>query len=203
LVSFTRLGIPIIVSLIIGGLISFLLVFNFYPEKHENIQIDGKCYELTGDAHKAYNSLISQSKKNSMVSQINKIENMNASIPITFVGQNTEIDDFIDKYQILVTTRDNITLFPNIAGSVISGNISGVTLSSIINKLDLNDLSRTSKSIIGSLAIIPNSQITSQEFKDVSKVQYKFIQDGLRKIIKNLDGASPAECRYQVDEPNS
>ena len=199
MVSFTRLGIPIIASLIIGGLISFLLVFNFYPEKHENIQIDGKCYELTGDAHKAYNSLISQSKKNSLVSQINKIENMNASIPITFVGQNTEIDDFIDKYQILVTTRDNITLFPNIAGSVISGNISAINLSSIINKLDLNSLSSTSKTLEGSLAVIPNSQITPQEFKEISLLQERFVQDGLRKIISNLEGVSPAECRYQPD----
>jgi len=178
LVSFTRLGIPIIAALIIGGLISFLLVFNFYPEKHENIQIDGKCYELTGDAHKTYNSLISQSKKNSLVSQINKIENMNASIPITFVGQNTEIDDFIDKYQILVTTRDNITLFPNIAGSVISGNISAINLSSIINKLDLNSLSSISKTLEGSLAVIPNSQITPQEFKEISLLQERFLQDG-------------------------
>ena len=199
MVSFTRLGIPIIAALIIGGLISFLLVFNFYPEKHENIQIDGKCYELTGDAHKTYNSLISQSKKNSLVSQINKIENMNASIPITFVGQNTEIDDFIDKYQILVTTRDNITLFPNIAGSVISGNISAINLSSIINKLDLNNLSSISKTLEGSLAVIPNSQITPQEFKEISLLQERFLQDGLRKIIRNLDGASPAECRYQPD----
>ena len=199
MVSFTRLGIPIIAALIIGGLISFLLVFNFYPEKHENIQIDGKCYELTGDAHKAYNSLISQSKKNSLVSQINKIENMNASIPITFVGQNTEIDDFIDKYQILVTTRDNITLFPNIAGSVVSGNISAINLSSIINKLDLNSLSSASKTLEGSLAVIPNSQLTPQEFKEVSLLQERFVQDELRKIIRNLEGVNPAECRYQPE----
>ena len=199
MVSFTRLGIPIIAALIIGGLISFLLVFNFYPEKHENIQIDGKCYELTGNAHKAYNSLISQSKKNSLVSQINKIENMNAIIPITFVGQNTEIDDFIDKYQILVTTRDNITLFPNIAGSVVSGNISAINLSSIINKLDLNSLSSASKTLEGSLAVIPNSQITPQEFKEVSLLQERFVQDELRKIIRNLEGVNPAECRYQPE----
>ena len=202
MVSFTRLGIPIIVALIIGGLISFLLVFNFYPEKHENIQIDGKCYELTGNAHKAYNSLISQSKKNSLVSQINKIENMNTSIPITFVGQNTEIDDFIDKNQIFVTTRDNITLFPNISGSVVSGNISAINLSSIINKLDLNSLSSTSKTLEGSLAVIPNSQITPQEFKEVSLLQERFVQDELRKIIRNLEGVNPAECRYQP-EPHS
>ena len=199
MVSFTRLGIPIIAALIIGGLISFLLVFNFYPEKHENIQIDGKCYELTGNAHKAYNSLISQSKKNSLVSQINKIENMNTSIPITFVGQNTEIDDFIDKNQIFVTTRDNITLFPNISGSVVSGNISAINLSSIINKLDLNSLSSTSKTLEGSLAVIPNSQITPQEFKEVSLLQERFVQDELRKIIRNLEGVNPAECRYQPE----
>jgi hypothetical protein len=199
--SFTRLGIPIIASLIVGGLVSFFIVFNFYPEKHENIQIDGRCYELTGAAHKAYNYLISQSKKNSLVLQLNKIQNVNANIPITFTGQNTEIEGFIDEHRIVVTTRDNITLFPNIAGSVISGNISGVALSSIINKLNLSDLYPTSKSLIGSLAIIPNRQITSEEFKAVSIAQYRFIQDGLRKLII-LDGARLAECRYQPDEPS-
>ena len=131
--------------------------------------------------------------------QINKIENMNASIPITFVGQNTEIDDFIDKNQILVTTRDNITLFPNISGSVVSGNISAINLSSIINKLDLNSLSSTSKTLEGSLAVIPNSQITPQEFKEISLLQERFVQDGLRKIISNLEGVNPAECRYQPE----
>jgi len=72
MINFTRIGLPIIATLVIGGLISFFIVFNFYPEKHENIPIDGRCYELTGDAHKAYNYLISKSKKNSLVSLVIK-----------------------------------------------------------------------------------------------------------------------------------
>lgn len=94
------------------------------------------------------------------------------NIPITFTGQNTEIDDFINQYKISVTTRGNITMFPNISGGVISGNIAGVALTSLMNKINLSDFSPTSKSLLGSLAIIPNTQITPQEFKEVATEQY-------------------------------
>lgn len=137
-----------------------------------------------------------------MVSLVNKIQNVKASIPITLTGQNTEIDDFINQYKISVTTRGNITMFPNISGGVISGNIAGVALTSLMNKINLSDFSPTSKSLLGSLSIIPNTQITPQEFKDVATEQYRFMQDGFRKIINTSNGAKPAECRYQVDVSN-
>ena len=43
LIKYGSFAIPIIVALIIGGVIRFLVVYSFYPEKHENINIDGKC----------------------------------------------------------------------------------------------------------------------------------------------------------------
>jgi hypothetical protein len=71
-----------------------------------------------------------------------------------------------------------------------------------MNKINLSDFSPTSKSLLGSLAIIPNTQITPQEFKDVATEQYRFMQDGFRKIINTSNGAKPAECRNQVDVSN-
>lgn len=196
--SFTRLGIPIIASLIVGSLISFFIVFNFYPEKHENIQIDGNCYELTGNAHKAYNYLVAQSKKNYLTLLLSKISEMNTIIPITFTGQNTEIDKFIDRYNITVTSEQSVTFYPNINGSVINGNISGIGLSGIIKNLSVNDLLATSKSIPGSVSIMPNTQITTEEFIDVSLLQNQFIQNGLRSILNNSEGVRPAECRLSA-----
>jgi hypothetical protein len=197
MVSFTRLGIPIIGSLIVGGLISFIIVFNFYPEKHENVQVDGKCFELKGAAHNAYNQLLAQSKKNYLKILTSEISNSSAMIPITFTGQNTEIYSFVDKYDIAVTSRQNITFYPNTQGSVIIGNVSGITLSVIVNNLSLNDLLASSKSIPGSISIIPNEQITQLELENASLLEKGFVQNGLTTIIKNSDDVAAAECRYQ------
>ena len=197
MISFTRLGIPIIASLILVGLVSFIVVFSLYPEKHENIEINGKCYELKGVAHTAYNNLSAQSKKYYLTSLLSKISNSNAIVPITFTGQNTEIDKFIDKYNVAVTSQQKVIFYPNINGSVIIGNISETTLSGIVNNLSIIDLLATSKSIQGTISIMPNKQITHQEFRDVSLLQNQLLQNGLRSIVKNSEGVSHAECRYQ------
>jgi hypothetical protein len=34
---------PAILILAVGGVISFFLAYNFYPEKHENVTVDGRC----------------------------------------------------------------------------------------------------------------------------------------------------------------
>jgi hypothetical protein len=57
LVSISTLAIPVIAILALGGVISFLLAYSFYPEKHENVNIDGKCYELIGEAHMQFVNL--------------------------------------------------------------------------------------------------------------------------------------------------
>ena len=57
MINYSRLALPAILILAIGGVISFLLAYNFYPEKHENVTIDGKCYELLDAAHEQYENL--------------------------------------------------------------------------------------------------------------------------------------------------
>jgi hypothetical protein len=42
MVDYGRLAIPAILILAVGGVISFFLAYNFYPEKHENVTVDGK-----------------------------------------------------------------------------------------------------------------------------------------------------------------
>ena len=57
MLDITRLAVPAIAILAIGGVISFLLAYSFYPEKHENVTVDGKCYELLDTAHEQYVNL--------------------------------------------------------------------------------------------------------------------------------------------------
>ncbi len=57
MLDITRLAVPAIAILAIGGVISFLLAYSFYPEKHENVTVDDRCYELLGTAHEQYVNL--------------------------------------------------------------------------------------------------------------------------------------------------
>ncbi len=51
MIDYYKFAIPGIVVVIIGGMISGLMAYNFYPEKHVNVNIDdGKCYELLDSA---------------------------------------------------------------------------------------------------------------------------------------------------------
>lgn len=195
--SHSRLVIPLVAVLIIGGLVVFFIVYNFYPEKHENIKVDGKCYELTGRAHQMYINLTSRVEKNSLLLQLNKVEDNNASIPISFTGENSAIKNFIDRYHVIVKSKQNVTLYPDIIGSIASGNISLTSLSSIIKNLSLDDLSVASKSIEGSISVIPSEHITGQEIKDISLLKNKLMQNGLRNIVASPNGVSSAECRYR------
>lgn len=195
--NYTRFAIPIIAALIVGGLVSFFIVYSFYPEKHENIKIDGKCYELTGAAHHAFINLTSRIEKNSLLLQLNKVEDTNATIPITFTGEHSAIKNFININHIMVTSIENVTLYPNIMGNIINGNISIMSLSSIIEELSLDDLSAASISIQGSISIMANEHITDQEMKDISILKNKLLQNGIRNIVATHNGVNPAECRYR------
>jgi hypothetical protein len=60
-----RFVIPIIVILIIGRHHKFFLAYGFYPEKHVNVKVDKKCYELLDNAFIEYNKL--QAKRELLV----------------------------------------------------------------------------------------------------------------------------------------
>lgn len=195
MVNYGLISIPLIATLVIGGAISFFLVFSFYPEKHENVNIDGRCYELIDAAHEKITNLTAEIKITKMLLQISKIEPQNAVIPIIFNGNDSETKSFIDKYNLAVTSNQKVIYFPNINGSVVTANITKTDLQNIVGNLSILDAIPSSKSVAGSIGIQPNKYITHEEYRDISLLLDKIQKSRLMDIVYNSDGVSPAECR--------
>jgi hypothetical protein len=198
MVNYALIAIPIIAMLVIGGLISFFIVFSFYPEKHENINIDGKCYELVDAAHTKITKLTAEMKLTKMLLQISKIESQNAIIPIVFNGNDSEAKNFIDKYDLGVTSNQKVIYFPNINGSVVTANVTKTNLQDIVRNLSILDVIPSSKSVAGSIGIQPNKYITFEEDNDVSSLVNKIQKSRVMDIIYNSDGVNQAECRNET-----
>ena len=198
MVNYGLIAIPLIALLVIGGVISFFIVFSFYPEKHENVRIDGKCYELIGAAHAKITNLTAEMKITKTLLQISKIESQNAVIPIIFNGNDSETKNFIDKYDLVVTSNQKVIYFPNINGSVVSANVTKNDLQNIVGNLSILDVIPSSKSTAGSIGIQPNKYITFDEDKDVSLLIDKIQKSRLMDIVHNSDGVSSAECRNET-----
>ena len=197
MVNYDFIAIPVIAILAIGGLISFFIVFSFYPEKHENVRVDGKCYELVGAAHEKITSLTAEMSITKMLLQLSKIESKNAIIPIIFNGKDSEIKNFIE-YNLAVSSNKKVIYFPNINGSVVTANITKTDLQSIVGNLSISDVIPSSKSVAGSVGIQPNKYITKDEDKDVSLLLDKIQKSRLMDIVSNSDGVSHAECRNET-----
>lgn len=198
MLDITRLAVPAIAILAIGGVISFLLAYSFYPEKHENVTIDGKCYELLDAAHEQYVNLAARKDIESLRLQLSKVEPKDAIIPIIFSGKDSDIEHFKHKYPLMVTSQHKVKYFPNIDASVITANITKNELQNIAGNLTLKDVYPSAKTISGSIGIEPNNYITSAEGKDISTKSKEFMSNGIREIIANSDGARSAYCRTGV-----
>jgi hypothetical protein len=198
MVNYGLIAIPLIAILVIGGIISFFIVYSFYPEKHENVRIDGKCYELVGAAHEKIMKLTAEMKITKMILQISKIESQNAIVPIIFNGNDSEAKNFIDKNDLAVTSNQKVIYFPNINGSVVTANVTKTDLQNIVGNLSILDVIPTSKSVGGSIGIQPNKYITYEEDKDVSSLLDRIQKSRLLEIIHNSDGVSSAECRNET-----
>ena len=195
MINYGLLAIPLIGVLIIAGTISFITVYSSYPQKHENISIDGKCYELLGIAHQKYGNLTAEAEINKMILQVSNVKPNNAVIPIIFNGKDSEIESFMDRHNLSETSRQRVIYFPNINGSVVTANVPKVELQRIIDNLTIFDLLPSTKTVVGSIGIQPNKYITSIESRDISSITDKFMTNGLREIISRSDGVKPAECR--------
>ena len=198
MLDITRLAVPAIAILAIGGVISFLLAYSFYPEKHENVTIDGKCYELLDAAHEQYVNLAARKDIETLRLQLSKVEPKDAIIPIIFSGKDSDIEHFKHKYPLMVTSQHKVKYFPNIDASVITANITKNELQNISGNLTLKDVYPSAKTISGSIGIEPNNYITSAEGKDISTKSKEFMSNGIREIIANSDGARSAYCRTGV-----
>jgi len=198
MINYGLIAIPLIAMLVIGGVISFFIVFSFYPEKHENVSIDGKCYELIGAAHAKITNLTAEMKITKMLLQMSKIEPPDAVIPIIFNGNDSESKNFIDRHNLAVTSNQKVIYFPNMNGSVITANVTKTDLQNILRNLSILDLIPSSKSVAGSIGIQPNKYITYDEDKDVSLLVSKIQKSRLMDIVHNSDGVSSAECRNET-----
>jgi len=194
----TRLAVPAIVILAIGGVISFLLAYSFYPEKHENVTIDGKCYELLDAAHEQYVNLAARKDIETLRLQLSKVEPKDAIIPIIFSGKDSDIEHFKHNYPLIVTSQQKVKYYPNIDASVLTADIPKNELQNIAGNLTLKDVYPSAKTVTGSIGIEPNNYITSAEGKDISIKSMEFMSNGIREIIANLDGAKSAYCRTGV-----
>jgi hypothetical protein len=194
----TKLAVSIIAILAIGGAISFVLAYSFYPEKHENVTVDGKCYELLDAAHEQYVKLAARKDIETLKLQLSKVEPTDAIIPIIFSGRNSDIEHFRDSYQLTETSKQKVKYYPNIDASLVTANISKKELQNIAGNLTLKDVYPSAKTVAGSIGIEPNNFITSAEGRDISIKSNEFMSSGIRQIIANSDGAKSAYCRTGV-----
>jgi hypothetical protein len=201
-----RFVIPIIVILIIGGTISFFLAYGFYPEKHVNIKVDEKCYELLDNALIKYNKL--QAKRELLVLklQTNAIESPDAIVPVIFSGTREEIDNFVSHYNIKINNFQKLEAGNNyIDKYIIEAITSKQNLKSIIKDLKIKDFDPLRKTIFGSFGIQSNPYITENEGKRISSYSKYFMSNGIRQIVDNSnnivgysDGVKQAECRTEI-----
>jgi hypothetical protein len=198
MLDITRLAVPVIAILAIGGVISFLLAYSFYPEKHENVTVDGKCYELLGKAHEQYVNLAARRDMEILRLQLSKVEPKDAIIPIILSGRDSDIEDLRHSYQLIVTSQQKVKYYPNIDASVVTANITKNQLQNIAGNLTLKDVYPSAKTVAGSIGIEPNKYITPAEGKDISDKSKEFMINGTREIVANSDGVKSAYCRTGV-----
>jgi hypothetical protein len=193
--SFSKLAIPGILILLVGGTIGFLLAFNYYPEKHVNVNVDGRCYELLDESNEKYKILRAQNEINMKKMQINMIEYGEASLPIVFSGFKENVDEFIKQYNIRnIISMQKVSDNPTFDKFIIKATLSKNELQKIVNDLTLSDFYPT-LSVRGSVGLEPNQYIISEERKVISAESKDFMQNGIKNIVESNVGIKSAECR--------
>jgi hypothetical protein len=193
--SFSKLAFPGILGLLVGGTIGFLLAFNYYPEKHVNVNVDGKCYELLDESNEKHKILRAQNEINMKKMQLNMIESDDASLPVTFSGFKENVDDFIKQYNLRnIISMQKVSDNPTFDKFIIKATLSQNELQKIVNDLTLSDFYPT-VSVRGSVGLGPNQYISSEERKVISAESTKFMQNGIKNIVESNVGVKSAECR--------
>ncbi len=200
MVDYYKFAIPAIVVVIFGGMASGLMAYNFYPEKHVNVNIGGKCYELLDSANVKYQNLAAANEIEILKLQLDAIDTEQATLPITFSGTQAGISDFTDKYNINIISDDSISDNTNVDKRIVKATISKTELQRIVNDLTLKDVYLSSKTVAGSIGLQPNTFITPEEGKQISLSSNEFMREGIHEIIgsEDNDGIKPAECRTNI-----
>jgi len=196
--SLYKLAFPGIVTLLAVGTAGFLLAFSYYPEKHVNVDIDGKCYELLDVSNEKHKILRAEDEINIKQMQLNMIEHNNTSLPIVFSGFKKDLDDFINQYDIRnILSVQKVSDNPTFDKFIIKATLSKNELQKIVNDLTISDF-YPMLSVKGSVGLGPNKYISTEEGKVISAESKKFMQKGIKNIIESnieVEGIKLAECR--------
>ena len=193
--SFSKLAFPGIIILLIGGTIGFLLAFNYYPEKHVNVNVDGRCYELLDESNEKHKILRAENEINMKKMQLNMIEYGDVSLPITFSGFKENVDDFIKQYNIRnIISMQKVSENPTFDKFIVKATLSKNELQKIVNDLKVSDFYPT-LSVIGSIGLAPNQYISNEERKVISTESKEFMENGIKDIVESNVGIKLAECR--------
>jgi hypothetical protein len=193
--SFSKLAFPGILVLLVNGTIGFLLAFNYYPEKHVNVKVDGKCYELLEESNEKHKILRAQNEINMKNMQLNMIKSDVVSLPITFSGFKENVDDFIKQYNLRnIISMQKVSDNPTFDKFIIKATLSKKELQKIVNDLILSDFYPT-LSVRGSVGLGPNQYISSEERKVISAESKEFMENGIKNIVESNVGIKSAECR--------
>jgi hypothetical protein len=204
MIDYYKFAIPGIVIVIIGGMISGIMAYNFYPEKHVNVNIDdGKCYELLDSANVKYQNLAAKNKIEILKLQLDAINSEKEQaviLPVTFSGTQAGISDFTDKYNIINIISDTpISDNSNVDKRIVKATITKSEFQRIVNDLTLKDVKPLSETVAGSIGLQPNTYITPAEGKQISLSSNDFMREGIHEIVEsNYDGVKSAECRTKI-----
>jgi len=198
-----KLAIPLIVIFIIVGAVSFSLAFTYYPKKNVNVNVDGICYEILGSAYADYKDLEAERELRVLAHEYNAIEEPNAIIPMLYTGTKDQVQDFISKYNIIVTDNQEIggemySTNDYMGKTIIKGEISKPNLLKVIT--DLSSLNKVSnENLLYHLGIQSNTFLSSEEREKISSDSKNFMLEGIQKILENRkDSIRQAECRSQI-----
>jgi hypothetical protein len=201
MIDYYKFAIPAIV-VVIGGMVSGLMAYSFYPEKHVNVNIgDDKCYELLDSANVKYQSLAAENEIEILRLQLDAIQTEQATLPVTFSGTQAGISDFTDKYNIINIISDTpISDNSNVDKRIVKATISKSEFQRIVNDLTSKDVKPLSKTVAGSIGLQPNTYITPAEGKQISLNSNDFMREGIQEIVESkYDGVKPAECRTKIE----
>jgi hypothetical protein len=198
-----KLAIPLIIIFIIAGAVSFSLAFTYYPKKNVNVNVDGICYEIIGPAYTDYKELEAERELRVLVHEYNAIEEQNSVIPIVYTGTRDQVQEFVSKYNVIVTDNQEIggeMYYTNdyIGKTIIKGEISKTNLLKVI--ADLSSPKRVSnENVLYHLGIQNNTFLSSNEREKISSDSTSFMLEGIQKILDNRkDSIKQAECRSQI-----
>ena len=196
--SLYKLAFPSILALLAVGTAGFLLAFSYYPEKHVNVDIDGKCYELLDVSNEKHKILRAENEINVKQMQLNMIEHKDTSLPIVFSGFKKDLDDFINQYDIRnILSVQKVSDNPTFDKFIIKATLSKNELQKIVNDLTISDF-YPMLSVKGSVGLGPNKYISTEEGKVISTESKKFMQKGIKNIVESnieVEGIKLAECR--------